>query len=101
LTTAALVEPASVVQRTRPVDFTPLDDDWLALDAEAAYCYSLNEVAMRIWRLIEQPISVSAICTELLRHYAVDAATCQADVLAVLNELVRAGLASAVGGARA
>jgi hypothetical protein len=83
------------------VEFTLLDDDWLALDAEAAYCYSLNEAAMAIWRLIEQPTSVAALCTALRQQFAVDAQTCQNDVLEILNELAEAGLVNTAGIAHA
>jgi hypothetical protein len=70
----------------------PLDDDWLGLDAEGGYCISLNHVARRVWTLIEPPASVSRVCAQLRREYAVDEATCLSDVLETFERLADAGL---------
>lgn len=86
----------TVVQRTRRVDFTPLDDDWLAIDAESGFCYNLNEVGGRVWRLIEPPTAIRDVCRQLAREYNVTEATCQADVFELLQQFIEAGLATVV-----
>jgi hypothetical protein len=91
LSSAPEVRLETVVQRTRPVEFAALDEDWPALDVDAACFYSLNEVGMRTWTLIECPTPVAPICTELGRDYAVGALTCHADLIEVLSQLAEAG----------
>jgi hypothetical protein len=59
----------AVVQRARRVVFTALDEDWLALDAESGYCYNLNEVAGRVWELMDRPIAIRDLCGQLSREY--------------------------------
>jgi hypothetical protein len=49
-----------------PETFSQLDDELLAIDAQAGYCYSLNETAGRVWDLIATPMSLDAICAQLL-----------------------------------
>ncbi len=76
------VNSHSIVRRGRDISFSELDEELLAIDAQAGYCYSLNESAGRVWALIPAPIEVSEICARLRREYDVDEATC-------LNEVIR------------
>jgi len=83
---------ATIIQRNPAILFSKLDDEYLALDAEAGFCYSLNVVSGHIWNLIEEPITLAALCTQLQRDYKVDAVTCHRDVSEVLAKLAKAGL---------
>jgi hypothetical protein len=89
-------EPApgleSVVQRVPHVRFEAFDDEMLAIDGEAGFCYSLNEVAGRVWQLIETPTTLREVCRQLSPHYAVDSATFQHDVVELVQQLKEYGL---------
>jgi len=82
----------SIVQRSKDIPFTKLDDELLAIDSDAEYCYSLNETAGRVWELIQSPIPVAKICAQLCSEYRVDPALCLQDVTALLEKLHKAGL---------
>jgi len=82
----------SIVQRAKDVPFSQLDDELLAIDAQAGYCYSMNESAGRVWELIETPVPVSTVCARLRQEYVVDGATCLDQVVALLQGLCDAGL---------
>jgi hypothetical protein len=82
----------TIVQRARDIAFSQLDDELLAIDAQAEYCYSLNESAGRVWELMAGPTSVGAICAQLRQEYKVDELTCLGEVTAVLQALYKAGL---------
>ncbi len=84
--------PGSIIGRAKDIPFNQLDDEMLAIDASVGLCYSLNETAGRVWDLIATPISLDAICTQLLREYAVDEQTCRQEVIALLTSLHNAGL---------
>ena len=60
--------------------------------------YTLNEIGSRIWDLIQQPKSVSAICIEVLARYDVDSKRCHDDVISLLRVLNDAGLIEIVEG---
>lgn len=85
-------DTSTVFQRTRDITFTPFDNERLAIDAQAGYCYSLNESAGRVWELIATPISLGAICAQLRKEFAVDEQTCVSQVSALLRGLCDAGL---------
>ena len=86
------LNPRTVVRRSNEVVFSRLDDELIAIDAEVGYCYSLNESAARIWDLLEAPASAESVCGRLRDEYAVDEATCLADVTRTLDDLRAAGL---------
>lgn len=82
----------TLIQRNPAIIFSKLDEEYLALDAEAGFCYSLNLVSGRIWSLLEQPITFDKLCTQLRQEYVVDEATCRHDVDEVMTGLAQAGL---------
>ena len=90
------INAASIVKRGKDVPFSQLDDELLAIDAQAGYCYSLNETAGRVWELIVTPMPVSAVCVQLRREFAVDEATCLRETLSLLQALCAAGLVQVV-----
>jgi Coenzyme PQQ synthesis protein D (PqqD) len=83
---------ATIVQRAKDVPFSQLDDELLAIDAQAGYVYSLNESAGRVWELIQSPTSVGEVCNQLRREFTIDETTCQREVIALLEGLCDAGL---------
>ena len=82
----------SVVCRAKEVLFSRLDDELLAIDSQAGYCYSLNETAGMVWDLIAEPMRIRDICTRLGEHFRVDEAECLADVIELLQGLYHADL---------
>ena len=54
--------------------------------------YELKEVAARVWNLIQQPCSIQSILDILLEEYEVDAGRCEADLIALAEELFKRGL---------
>lgn len=97
--TTTEIHPDSIVRRLKDVLFSQLDDEFLAIDAQAGYCYSLNETAGRVWDRIAVPISIQEICMSLREEYAVDEATCREDVVNLLKGLRDAGLVQVDQGA--
>lgn len=71
-----------------------LDDEMVGLHIESGYFFGFNATALRVWQLIEQPRSLSNLCAALGAEYAVDAATCEADVRQILGDMKTNGLVS-------
>ncbi len=79
-------------RRNPQVVFGELHGEWLAIDAEAGYCYSLNETGGFIWGLLESPRSVDEICRCVCEEFDVDDTRCRRDVVYILEELEKSGL---------
>jgi hypothetical protein len=54
--------------------------------------YGLDEVAARIWDLIQVPIAVEEVRDAVVAEFEVDAATCERDLLEFLSQLQAAGM---------
>jgi len=87
-----LITIDSVVYRSSNVVFSKLDDELLAIDSQAGYCYSMNETAGRIWEMISSPVSISELCSQLKNEYTVDENVCLQEVLPLVQNLYDSGL---------
>ncbi|WP_439815133.1 PqqD family peptide modification chaperone [Zavarzinia sp. CC-PAN008] len=77
----------SIVSRADGFIEADADGEVLALHVENGTCYGFNKVGSAVWTLIEQPTSVAAICESLMQRYDVDQATCERQVVDLLEEL--------------
>lgn len=64
-----------------------LDGEAAILDLQNGIYYGLDPVGARIWELIQSPTEVSSVVSQLLDEYDVEAAQCEGDTLALLNQL--------------
>jgi hypothetical protein len=86
------MQSENTVQRAKEIVFSQLDNELLALDSQAGYCYSLNETAGMVWELIEKPMTIGEIVMRLSEAFNVDEITCQREVIELLGGLHEAGL---------
>jgi hypothetical protein len=79
---------------TRGTNFVEAESDGevVALNIDTGACYGLNKIGSRIWMLIAEPKRVGDVCTTLTSQYDVDPATCERQVVDLLNELLAEGL---------
>lgn len=84
----------TVVVRQPDLTFAEVDGDLVILSIQNSKYYGSEIVGRRVWHLIEQPISIAQICETLLNEFEVERATCEADVLAFLVQLVDENLAA-------
>ena len=82
----------SVVRRSSDVIASQVENELVMMDIDRGMYYALNAVGADIWERLAEPQTVADLCAQLQRVYAVDRATCEADVLAVLNEMAGNGL---------
>ena len=62
------------------------------LNARTGTYHGVEEVAARIWELLQEPRTVREIHAALLEEYDVDADTCRRDLLGLLQALAAEGL---------
>ena len=78
---------SSTVLCTRDNLSCDLQDEAVLLNLQSGKYFGLNPLGARIWRLIQQPITVSDVLQELLKEYDVDAIRCEADLLSFLEAM--------------
>ena len=82
----------SIVKRSDGFIHAEVDHEVVALNIDRGTCYGLNLVGSRIWDILENPVAIDDIFSRLLAEYDVDKATCERQVLDLLEELRGEGL---------
>lgn len=88
----------SVIVVSRDQVASDLAGETVLLSLKTARYYGLDNVGARIWALVREPITVSAICETIAREYDVAPERCEADVVRFLDELASQGLIEVRGG---
>ncbi|PIW44712.1 MAG: PqqD family protein [Zetaproteobacteria bacterium CG12_big_fil_rev_8_21_14_0_65_54_13] len=78
---------SDVVRRNPEIVHSDMDGETVMMSVNEGSYYGLNGVGSQIWELLEQEMSVDAICTELLGHFDVEEKQCCSEVLAFLEEM--------------
>lgn len=71
---------------------TDFGDELVVLNLRDGFYYSLDALGIRIWRLIQDPVTLLDIQEAVTSEYEVDAMRCERDVRAFLDELAGRGL---------
>ncbi|WGV27619.1 PqqD family peptide modification chaperone [Halotia branconii] len=83
---------SSVVVADREQIFSDIGGEAVILHLKTGIYHGLNEIGARIWTLIQEPKSVKDIQSILLEEYEVEAERCDRDLIALLKDLLAAGL---------
>ena len=86
----------SVIHRSSEVMASHIDEDLVMMNIDRGQYYALDEIGADIWARLEQPTQVQDLCQQLQRQYSVNPMTCEADVLALLNDMYENDLLSLV-----
>lgn len=77
----------SIIRRNPEIVHSDMDGETVMMSINEGNYYGLNGVGSQIWDLLEQEMSMDAICTELLRSFDVEEEQCRSEVLAFLEEM--------------
>jgi Coenzyme PQQ synthesis protein D (PqqD) len=79
----------------------PLGDESAILNLKNTVYYGLNPVGARVWSLLQRPRRISELRDALLEEFEVDAASCERDLLELLQKMRTEGLIEIVKSAAA
>ena len=89
--TTTISKDTTVVATPEQVS-SDLAGESVILNLKTGMYFGLNEVGASVWNLLQQPRSVTDICTQILDEYEVDSEQCERDILTLLNELIESDL---------
>ena len=82
----------ALIERDPKQVFSEVDGEIIMLSIRNEEYYSLNNVASRIWRLLESPMSVNKVIESLTEEYEVDNRQCLEETKNFIDELYETGL---------
>lgn len=77
-----------IYERTAALLEAELGDELVGLEPDAGVCYGFNDVAKRVWQLLEQPQSFEAVRTVLLDEYDVAPGKCETELRELLADFL-------------
>jgi hypothetical protein len=79
--------------RSKKITWRVVEEDSVLLNLDTGYYYTLNEVGRFLWESLDGTKKLSAIHKEILDHYDVDPETAKNDILELIDDLLKEGLA--------
>jgi hypothetical protein len=76
-----------LVTRTGALVEAGADDELFALDVDGGHCFGFNATATEIWRALETPVTLAALCDLVMETREVDRETCLVDTAALIETL--------------
>lgn len=92
MVTTSEIGLATIVKQSDKILVQNLDEDAVMANIDSGYYFGVNKTSKRIWEIIATPNTIADICSCLLNEYNIDTVTCETQVMALINELVREGL---------
>lgn len=89
--TAAIMDD-TILRRRKDLIAAESDGEIVVLDAERGDFLQLNSSAARIWALLEEPLTLAALCGRLTEQFATQASECRGDVIAFVGLLRERGM---------
>jgi len=77
----------NIVKQSDALVSCEIGEQIASLNVESGKYHSFNEVASRIWQIIETPTAVSKVCDVLASEYDIDLKKCEEEVLLFLDQL--------------
>ena len=68
---------------------TDMDGEIVMLSIEQGEYFGIGGVGTLVWELLDEPVSIGALCDVICSKFDVDEARCQADMLSFVNEMVQ------------
>ncbi len=87
-----MISDRSTVVATKDQVSADLSGEAAILNLKTSTYYGLNTVGASIWKLIQQPKTVSQIRNALIEEYDVEPGRCERDILELLQQLSEHGL---------
>jgi len=92
----ATLTPNAVITHGEQQVSTVVDGVTVLMNVGNGKYYKLDDIGSRIWGMIEKPATVGSVCERLVQEYQVEHATCEADVLGLLDRLLENSLINVV-----
>lgn len=88
----SLINDSSIISAAKEQVSSDLGGEAIILNLKSGVYHGLNEVAAKIWNIIQNPKSVDDVRAILLEEYEVDFQQCDRDLKELLQELTKVGL---------
>lgn len=87
-----LIPPGATIVAAKDMLSSEFGTELVLLNLHDGVYYGLEDVGARIWKLLQQPVTVVAMRDALVSEYDVEPGRCERDLRALLGKLASRGL---------
>lgn len=69
-----------------------LGEELAVLDMASGSYLGFNATAAHVWRLLDQPRTLEALCEAMMQEFDIDADRCRSELRELLDQMLAAGL---------
>lgn len=77
----------STVQLEPTLLYSKIGDEIVLLTVESGKYFKVDAIGSRIWEIIKEPITIEALCSQLVEEYDTTMEQCQKDIMPFLEKL--------------
>jgi len=78
----------SIIKRNPEIVHSDMDGEVVMMSVANGEYYGVDTIGSHIWNLLEEPMSIGALCTSLCETYDVSEEDCQRDVASFMSQLL-------------
>lgn len=82
----------SRLQRDPTLISVPMDGEFVTMSIDHGEYFGIGGVGARAWELLENPVTLTALCATICTEFEVEEADCMADMSRFAEELRELGL---------
>lgn len=79
----------STISKNQEILTTEIENELGLLNISSGVYYSLNATGKVIWDLLNDPVPVNSLISQIRNNYDVDEETCREDVFEILNHMYK------------
>jgi hypothetical protein len=88
----AIIPDSATIVAAADLLVSEFESELVVLNLRDGVYYGLQDVGVRIWTLLQEPVTVMAVRDTLVSEYDVEPSRCERDLRALLKELASRGL---------
>jgi len=77
----------SIIKRSPEIVYSDMDGETVMMSIEQGSYFGIDAIGSHIWNVLEEEISVEALCARLCEKYDVEESQCQQDVIRLLEKM--------------
>ena len=85
--TAMALTQESLIRRNEEIVSSEIDGETVMMDLDFENYFGMEVIGTRIWQLLENEMTVQALCETLTREFEVEIEQCLEDVVPFLDDL--------------
>ena len=81
-----------LISRSETMIFTELDDETIMMDPEQGQYFGLDDIATRVWGLLQSPRYYNDLCDIIKKEYRVTIEQCKQDLAELILSMHNLGI---------